>query len=88
MLATIADGDLRVDVIQTVFTLQFSADRGFKLRPAVGCCVFGVAFADRVDACLFHIVRGIEIRLADGETNDILACSRHLHRFGVHGNRR
>ena len=84
VLAATGDDDLLVFVLQLVFPDQLGPDRFFKFRNAGHRRVAGEAVLDGLDGGGLDVFRGVEIRLAGAEIDDIDAGG--LHGLGLGGN--
>ena len=90
LLAAGADGDLLGLVVQAVVALELLDDRRLQLGRAVDRRVLGLAALDGGDGRLLDVVRGVEIRLAGAQADDVAAGGLELagllgHRDGRRG---
>ena len=88
LAAGVADGDLVGGVVEPVFPLELGRDRLLQRRCPVHGGVFGIARVDGADRRLLDRVRGVEIRLARAEADDVAAGGLQLTRLVCHRNRR
>src|SRR5439155_9057014 len=71
LLPAIADGDLRGLVIELVLALELAADRALQLDAPVEHRIARLAALDRGDPGLADVGRGVEIRLALRQRDDV-----------------
>src|SRR5918992_3923234 len=69
-------------VAEAMLELVFSGNRLAQRLDALNIGVLGHAFAQRLDGSGFDALRGIEIRLAGGEIDDVNPFSAELAGFG------
>ena len=65
--------DLVAFVLDVVVALELANDRVLEFHDAVDVGVTRVALADRVDACLGNVGRGVKVRLTGAQANDVFA---------------
>ena len=85
LLAAGADGDLVARIVEIVVAFELAADRVLQLGRTVRIGVAGVAALHGVDGGLDDVGRGVEIRLACGEADDVAARGFQLARLGADG---
>ena len=91
MLSAIIDHDLIDSVFEPVVTCEFATDGFLKLDDTrARCGIFGEALRDSADASILDILRGIKIRFARRQSNDIAAIGPHRCGLGrnLHRHRR
>ena len=85
MLAAAGDDDLRGLVGEAVLALVLVGDGRAQLGNAGGGGVFGEAGGQGLGAGVFDVLRGVEVRLAGAEADDVQAVGLHLLGLGVNG---
>src|SRR6185436_13620230 len=73
LLGTARDEDLRALVLEAVVAAELGDDRILELVRALNGRVAREPAADRSDAGILDVHRGVEIRLAGAEPDDVLA---------------
>jgi hypothetical protein len=85
LLAACGNDDFLGLVVDAGVTQEFGGDGFAQRRRARDIGIFGIAGVDRVDGRLFDMRRGVEIRLAGGEADDIAPRRFQRPRFGGNG---
>ena len=85
VFAAAGDDDLRGLVGEAVLALVFVGDGCAQFGDAGGGGVFGEAGGQRLGAGVFDVLRGVEVRLAGAEADDVQAVGLHLLGLGVNG---
>ena len=84
-LGAAGHGDLRRLIVHAAVLLQPLTYGLTQLHGACGGSVFGIVVLDRLDAGLFDVVGGGEIRLTGAEADHIQAISTHLLKHRIDG---
>jgi hypothetical protein len=85
MFAAAGDDDLGGLVGEAVLAFVFVGDGCAQLRDAGGGGVFGEAGGQRLGGGVFDVLRGVEVRFAGAETDDVQAVGLHLLGLRVNG---
>ena len=73
LLTAYRDQDLVRRIVQAVLAGEFGDDGLLQLRRTAHVGVLGEAVLDGLDGRLFNVFRGIEIRFAGPQTDDVLS---------------
>src|SRR5207247_8896669 len=88
LLGARGDQDLRALVGESVIALEFRDDRVLELIGPLDVGIAGEAALDRILARLRDVRGGVEVRLARGQADHVLALLPQTCGSGAHGERR